>query len=127
MDTMGSRPCPYCAEEIAPQAVRCPYCRSRLVGLDLSAWYRDHPERKLAGVAAAVSHALALPVVIVRIALVVLTLFVLHIGPVVYGALWVLLPYAPGDEPPLERGLGAVLQTLRRWRHADVPPGGPVA
>ena len=120
-------PCPYCAEEIVTEAVRCPYCRSRLVALDLSAWYRDHPERKLGGVAAALGRAFAVPVMIVRAAFVVLTLFVLHIGPLVYGALWLLLPYVPGDEPPLERFLGATLHTLRRWRQADVPPGDPIA
>lgn len=120
-----SRPCPYCAEDVAPAAVRCPHCRSRLAGFDLSGWYRDHPERKLAGVAAAMAQALAVPVVLVRVAFVVMTLFVFHIGPLVYGALWLLLPYAPGDEPRLERGLGTALETLRRWRHAGAPPGGP--
>ena len=53
------RPCPYCAEEIAAQAVRCPHCRSRLVTFDATALHRDHPERKLAGVAAALAQALA--------------------------------------------------------------------
>jgi phage shock protein PspC (stress-responsive transcriptional regulator) len=124
---VDARPCPYCAEDVSPAAVRCPYCRSRLAGFDLSDWYRDHPERKAAGVAAAMAHALSVPVVLVRVAFVVATLFVFHIGPFVYGALWLLLPYAPGDEPPLERALGAALETLRRWRHADTPPGGPVA
>ena len=51
------RPCPFCAEEIAAEAVRCPHCRSRLVALDPSAWHREHPERKVAGVAAALAHA----------------------------------------------------------------------
>ncbi len=122
-----SHPCPYCAEEIAAQAVRCPHCRSRLAGFDLADWCRDHPERKVAGVAAAIGEALAVPVVLVRVAFVICTLFVFHIGPLVYGVLWALLPYAPGDAPPLERALDGALQTLRRWRHAGPPPGGPVA
>src|SRR5262245_65616831 len=100
------RPCPFCAEEIAEEAARCPYCRSRLVAFDLSAWYRDHPERKVAGVAAALGHALAVPVMVVRAAFVVCTLFVLHIGPLVYAALWLLIPFEPGGDPPLERALG---------------------
>jgi phage shock protein PspC (stress-responsive transcriptional regulator) len=127
MDTLDTRPCPYCAEDVAPEAVRCPHCRSRLVAFDLSAWYRDHPERKVAGVAAALGHALAVPVMIVRAAFVVFTLFVLHVGPVVYGGLWLLIPFEPGGEPPLERALGEAYRTLRRWRHADVPPEGPLA
>jgi len=122
-----SRECPYCAEEVAPAAVRCPHCRSRLVALDLSGWYRDHPERRLAGVAAAIAHGLAAPVGVVRVAFVLLTLFVFHVGPLVYGVGWLMLPYAPDDEPPLERALGNVLDTLRRWRQAGSPPGGPVA
>jgi len=122
-----SRECPYCAEEVAPAAVRCPHCRSRLVALDLSGWYRDHPERRLAGVAAAIAHGLAAPVGVVRVAFVLLTLFVFHVGPLVYVVGWLMLPYAPDDEPPLERALGSVLDTLRRWRQAGSPPGGPVA
>ena len=122
-----SRPCPYCAEDVAPEAVRCPYCRSRLVALDLSGWFRDHPERRVAGVAAAIGRGLAVPVVIVRVALVLLTLFTFHIGPVVYVVGWLMLPFAPDDEPPLERALRSTLDTLRRWRHADMPPRGPVA
>ena len=122
-----SRACPYCAEDVAPAAVRCPHCRSRLVALDLSGWCRDHPERRFGGVAAAISHGLALPVVIVRVAFVLLTVFVFHLGPALYAIGWLVLPYAPGDEPPLERALGGVLETLRRWRQASPPPGGPVA
>jgi phage shock protein PspC (stress-responsive transcriptional regulator) len=121
------RACPYCAEDVAAAAVRCPYCRSRLVALDLSGWCRDHPERRLGGVAAAIAHGLGVPVVIVRVAFVLLTLFVFHVGPAIYAIGWLMLPYAPGDEPPLERALSGMLDTLRRWRQAGSPPGGPVA
>ncbi len=127
METMVTRPCPYCAEDVAAQAVRCPHCRSRIGGLDLAGWYRDHPGRTLGGVSAAIAEGLAVPVALVRIAFVVATLFVFHIGPLVYGALWVLLPYGLADEPPLERALRTTLETLRRWRHAGAPPGGPLA
>jgi phage shock protein C len=117
-----SRACPYCAEDIHADAVRCPHCRSRVAAFDPARWYRDHPDRKLAGVAAAVAEALAVPVLLVRVAFVLATLFVFHIGPVVYAALWLLLPYAPGDTPILERWLAAALDTLRRWRQAGPPP-----
>jgi len=111
------RPCPYCAEEIAAQAVRCPHCRSRLVTFDAAALHRDHPERKLAGVAAAVAQALAVPAVVVRAAFVALSFFHLA-GPVLYGILWLLVPYAPGDESVLERWLATVQSALRRLRGA---------
>ena len=101
-----TRKCPYCAEEIRAEAVRCPHCRSRVATTDHDRWYRNHPERRVAGVAAAVAHALALPIMGVRLGFVVLT-FVHLLGPIVYGALWLLVPFAPGDPSPLERALAA--------------------
>src|SRR6516162_2711351 len=101
------RPCPYCAEEIAAPAL-----------------HRDHPERKLAGVAAALAQALAVPAVVVRAAFVVLTFFHLA-GPVLYGILWVLVPYSPGEESLLERWLGTVQAALRRLRGAATEPRVP--
>jgi len=102
-----TRKCPYCAEEIRTEAIRCPYCRSRIAALDPARWYRDHPERRLAGVAAAVAHALALPLVAVRVGFVVLT-FVHLLGPLVYGALWLVVPFAPGGLAPLPRAIAAL-------------------
>jgi phage shock protein PspC (stress-responsive transcriptional regulator) len=104
------RKCPYCAEDIQEAAVRCPHCRSRIAALDPNRWYRDHPERRVAGVAAAISHVLAVPVTIVRVGFVVLT-FVHLIGPLVYLALWMLIPVVPGTPSPAERALG----TAQRW------------
>jgi hypothetical protein len=42
--------CPYCAEPIRSEALRCPHCRSRLRTFVAEGWQRDHPERLVAGV-----------------------------------------------------------------------------
>jgi len=79
-------------------------------------------------VAAAVAHALALPIMGVRLGFVVLT-FVHLLGPIVYGALWLLVPFAPGDPSPLERALAAGqdwFAGLRvHCRAAPPPPDAP--
>ena len=58
-DPTARRPCPYCAEDIAAAAIRCPHCRTRLTTFDPTAWRRDHPERKIAGAPSPVEHVLA--------------------------------------------------------------------
>jgi phage shock protein PspC (stress-responsive transcriptional regulator) len=82
---------------------------------DPERWHRSHPDRRLAGVAAALAHPFALPVTAVRVGFIVLT-FVTHLGPVIYGALWLLLPFSPGGRSPLERGLALVLDWLENLR-----------
>jgi len=109
------RDCPFCGEQIRTAATRCRYCRSRLTTLDPERWYRDHPERRVAGVAAALARALVLPIGAVRLGFVVFS-FVHLIGLVVYGALWLLIPFTPGGDAPLGRvfALGGELLTLLR-------------
>ena len=135
-----TRPCPCCAEEIPATAVRCRYCRSRLGSLDPERWQRNHPERRLGGVAAAVAHGMAFPIGAVRLAFLVLT-FVHLVGVVLYLALWAIIPFAPGSESLLAQGIRqarALLRGLFGAPPADpdrgpgpgaspIVPGGPVA
>ncbi len=113
----GMRRCPYCDEEIRAEAIRCRHCRSRLTVLDPSSWYRDLPDRRVAGVAAAVAHACAIPVTAARFAFLVLTPF--HfLGVIAYGALWLLVPFRPGEEPPFGRLVAAVRRFVDELRDA---------
>jgi phage shock protein PspC (stress-responsive transcriptional regulator) len=125
------RPCPFCAEDIAVVAIRCPHCRSRLSLFDALEWRRDHPDRRVAGVAAAVAHATALPVNAVRLGFGILT-FVHLLGPLLYALGWALIPPRAGEPSIVERAVGQAETQLRRWRHGDGTPssrlpGAPVA
>jgi phage shock protein PspC (stress-responsive transcriptional regulator) len=117
-ETTARRPCPFCAEDIAAAAIRCPHCRTRLSLFEPTEWRRDHPERRVAGVAAAIAHATAVPVGVVRVGFVVLT-FVHLLGPLLYGLGWAFIPRDDGPSV-VEDALGDAEDALRRWRRADV-------
>ncbi len=125
------RTCPYCAEEIRPEAIKCRHCGSRLVSLDPTHWHRAHSERRVAGVSAAVAHGLAVPVDGVRLAFVALT-FLRALGPVTYGLLWAIIPPRPGEPSVAERALEhakRAVQPLVAWLRDIRSPhaGGPLA
>jgi phage shock protein PspC (stress-responsive transcriptional regulator) len=120
--------CPYCAEEIKAEATRCRYCRSRLMAVDPQRWHRSHPEKKLAGVCAALAHVLVVPVAAIRLGFVILTLFHL-LGPIVYGLLWLVIPARAGQESLLERVLQVALSFASaaggKRSHSNQPPSAP--
>jgi len=122
-ETTARRPCPFCAEDIAAAAIRCPHCRTRLSLFEPDEWRRDHPERRMAGVAAAIAHATALPVNAVRLGFGVLTLVHL-LGPVLYGLGWIFIPRHAGAPSIAEQTLAEAEGALRRLRRADVHRDG---
>jgi len=104
--------CQFCAEEIRSEAVYCRYCRSHLASRDGVEWFRGHPDARLAGVCAALAHAFAIPVGMVRLLFVLFTVFI-HVGLFAYVGLWLLIPSAAGEPSHAERALKWSLDLVR--------------
>jgi phage shock protein PspC (stress-responsive transcriptional regulator) len=118
--------CPFCAEDIEAQAVRCPYCRSRLTTFVVEGWHRDHSGRIVAGVAAALAQALGVPVALARAGFVVLA--PLHLlGFLAYGVLWLLIPERAGEASILENALARAQRFAQQMSGRRAGAGGTEA
>lgn len=87
--------CPYCAEEVRVEAVKCKHCGS-FIGerrrTPRSEWTRSSSERTLAGVCGGLAEILGLPTAVVRLAFVLGTIISSGVGIVIYVVLAIVMP-----------------------------------
>jgi phage shock protein PspC (stress-responsive transcriptional regulator) len=100
MPDPDTKSCPYCAEEIRAEAVKCRFCGSFVASSPLTrTWYRSRTDKKIAGVCAGLAREFGISTSLVRLAFLLGTLIGGGMGIVIYLVLWVVMPYRPGRLP----------------------------
>ena len=100
---MDAKTCNACAMEISAKATKCPYCLTRQANAPTMT--RDLPDRKIAGVCAAVAQQLSLDPVLVRVAFAVAAILSGGMAVGIYLLLWMATPERAGERSLLTKML----------------------